>query len=152
MADNKSEMNTKLVRELAELLVEMDLSEIEIKDSGQRIRLARGGVVAPAPQPAAIAQPQQATSQAPAAPAETAEPSGNEVPSPMVGTIYLAPSPGADPYVEIGSRVKEGDTLLIIEAMKTMNHIPAPRAGIVSAILVEDKQPVEYGEPLVVLE
>ena len=86
------------------------------------------------------------------APAAAADISKNAVTSPMVGTAYLAPAPGAEPFVEVGETVKEGQTLLIIEAMKTMNQIPAPRAGTVTAILVEDGQPVEYGEPLVVIE
>ena len=100
----------------------------------------------PVSSPVAVAPAQSA------APATIADPSKNAVPSPMVGTAYLAPSPDAKPFVEIGQKVKEGQTLLIIEAMKTMNQIPSPRAGTVTAILIEDAQPVEYGMPLVVIE
>ncbi len=152
MADKNTELKTALVRDLAELLVDLDLSEIDVKDANIRIRLTRGmgGTVVAAPVMAAQSAPVVAAP-AVAAP-ESKSVSGNEVPSPMVGTIYLAPSPDASDYVSVGSTVREGDTLLIIEAMKTMNHIPAPRSGTVTAILVEDKQPVEFGEPLIVIE
>ncbi len=151
MTDKKNGISTDLVRELAELLVEKDLNEIDVKDHDVRIRLSRGA--------ASIAQPQVAMAPAPVAAVETAgavapeKPNDkNAVPSPMVGTVYLASAPDAAPYISVGSQVKEGDTILIVEAMKTMNDIAAPRSGTITAILVEDKQPVEFGEALVVIE
>lgn len=150
-------IDSKLVRELAELLGETGLSEIEVEDGDRKIRVARTISAAPvaqlavpaAPAPAAAAAP----ASAPAAPAEPAAPSmANAVKSPMVGTTYLAPEPGAAPFVSVGATVKIGDPLLIIEAMKVMNPITAERAGKVTAILVEDGQPVEFDQPLVVIE
>jgi len=145
----------QLIRDLAALLVETGLSEIEIEKSGLKIRVARNLTVA------ATALPQQVAT-APAAQPAATEPAAEApidfanhpgcVKSPMVGTAYRAPEPGAAPFVEVGSRVTQGQTLMIIEAMKTMNHIPAPRAGTVTHILVENGQPVEYGEPLVIIE
>ncbi len=160
MAKDKHELPSTgeqaLIRELATLLNETGLTEIEIEKAGLKIRVARHAQMtayappqapaAPAPQPPAAAAP----SLEPAA-ADAAPPAG-AVKSPMVGTVYLSPEPGAPAFVEIGARVSEGQTLLIIEAMKTMNHIPAPRSGTVKQILVENNQPVEYGEPLVVIE
>lgn len=158
MADKKPSIDQDLVRDLANILTETDLTEIEIEQDDLRIRVSRGGNSAPqavqAYAPASNA-PAAATPQAPAAAAPAAEPTSNTtnaVPSPMVGTAYLSPSPEALPFVEIGQSVSEGQTVMIIEAMKTMNQIPAPRAGKVTAILVEDAQPVEYGEPLLVIE
>lgn len=157
MADKKSSIDQDLVRDLATILTETDLTEIEIEQDDLRIRVSRGGNVVPqtvqayAPPSAPAAAP----SPAPAATAPAAEATGNAnnaVSSPMVGTAYLSPSPEALPFVEIGQSVSEGQTVMIIEAMKTMNQIPAPRAGKVTAILVEDAQPVEYGEPLLVIE
>jgi acetyl-CoA carboxylase biotin carboxyl carrier protein len=143
--------DSALIRELALLLDETSLTEIEIERAGLRIRVARNVSIAaslPAsPQPA-ISTPVVA---APVAVADVAKHPG-AVPSPMVGTAYLASEPGAKPFVEVGSRVSVGQTLLIIEAMKTMNQIPSPRAGTVTQILVEDGQPVEFGEPLVIIE
>lgn len=143
-----------MIRDLAALLVETGLSEIEIEKSGLKIRVARNlSVSAVAPQQAAPASPVSPAGQA--GPAEPASDIANHpgcVKSPMVGTAYRAPEPGAAPFVEIGSRVVQGQTLMIIEAMKTMNHIPAPRSGTVTHILVENGQPVEFGEPLVVIE
>ena len=141
-----------LIRELATLLDETHLTEIEIERAGLRVRAARSvsiAAVAPAvaPPPAAAA----VAAGAAAAPADAARHPG-AVPSPMVGTAYWAPEPGAKPFVDVGTRVKVGDTLMIIEAMKTMNQIPSPRAGTVTQILVEDGQPVEFGEPLVIIE
>lgn len=139
----------ELIRDLATLLDQTNLTEIEIERAGLRVRVARNistSAVMPASQPMMAA--------APAATAPVADISKHPglVPSPMVGTAYLASEPGAKPFVDVGSKVKAGETLLIIEAMKTMNQIPAPRAGTVTQILVEDGQPVEYGEPLVVIE
>jgi len=145
-----------LIRELAALLDETGLTEIEIGQDGQRLRVARqasvthvlaaDGAAAPSPS-AARAAPMTAV----ASVTDLAAHPG-VVNSPMVGTAYWAPEPGAKPFVEVGSQVKAGDTLLIVEAMKTMNQIPAPRAGTVTRILVEDGQPVEYGEPLMIIE
>ncbi|MEI9804377.1 MAG: acetyl-CoA carboxylase biotin carboxyl carrier protein [Pseudolabrys sp.] len=143
-----------LILELTKLLDETGLTEIEIEQNGQRVRVARGTVAAAAPAPHAAAAPPpqpQPVGESAAAPLDPAKHPG-VVNSPMVGTAYGAPEPGAKPFVEIGARVKAGDTLLIIEAMKTMNQIPAPRAGTVIQILFEDGQPVEFGEPLVIIE
>lgn len=155
MAEKISGIKTKQVRELAKLLVELDLSEIDVKDADVRIRLTRGmsGPAMAAPMayaPSAQSSPEQLSSAAEST--EKKAVSGNEVSSPMVGTIYMSPSPDAAPYVEVGSSITKGDTILIIEAMKTMNHIPAPCSGTITAILVEDKQPVEFGETIVIIE
>lgn len=156
----KSGMNidTALVRELAELLNETGLTEIEVEDDDRKIRVSRGAVAAAAPVYAAAPAP-AAAAPAPAtaapAPAEAAAPAGpdlkNAVKSPMVGTCYLAPEPGASNFIAVGKDVKEGDTLLIVEAMKVMNPITAPRSGTISAILIENAQPVEFDQPLVVI-
>lgn len=156
----KSGMNidTALVRELAELLNETGLTEIEVEDDDRKIRVSRGAVTAAAPAYAAAPAP-VAAAPAPAAsapaPAESAAPAGPDlkdaVKSPMVGTCYLTPEPGAAPFIAVGQAVKEGDTLLIVEAMKVMNPITAPRAGTVTAILIETAQPVEFDQPLVVI-
>jgi len=153
MTDKKKHeaIDEDLIRGLASLLDEIKLSEIEIEQKGIRIRIARTLTVsAAAPLMHAAQQPAPAVSgqAAPLAP----EKHPGTVTSPMVGTAYRAPEPGAPPFVEVGSIVKEGQTLLIVEAMKTMNQIPAPRAGKVTAILVENGQPVEYGEPLMIIE
>ncbi|MBX7247579.1 MAG: acetyl-CoA carboxylase biotin carboxyl carrier protein [Caulobacteraceae bacterium] len=163
MADRKSPapsgaaIDTKLVRTLAEILGDTGLSEIEVESGDLKIKVSRQAAAtsvsyaAPAPiaAPAPAAAP--ATASAPA-PAEAAPMRGDAVKSPMVGTVYLQPQPGSPSFVKPGDKVKEGQTLLIIEAMKTMNPIPAPRAGTVVEILVGDAQPVEFGEPLVVIE
>jgi acetyl-CoA carboxylase biotin carboxyl carrier protein len=134
------------IRGLAKLLDETGLTEIEIERDGQRIRIGRAArtvsVAAPAAAPVV------------AVPAAAADPAKHPgvVPSPMVGTAYLSPSPGARPFVDVGQTVKAGETVLIIEAMKTMNQIPAPRGGTVTQILVEDGQPVEFGEPMMIIE
>ena len=153
---SKESVDRDLIRDLADLLKNSDLTEIEVETDEVKIRVARQvaaaqvTVATPAPVAAApIAAPIAAT--AAAAPAEAA-PSANAVPSPMVGTAYLAPEPGAAQFVAVGGTVKEGQTILIIEAMKTMNQIPAPRSGTVTQILIEDGQPVEFGEPLLVIE
>ncbi len=156
----KSGMNidTALVRELAELLNETGLTEIEVEDDDRKIRVSRGAVASAAPVYATAPAPVAAAlAPATAAPAlvEPAAPAGpdlkNAVKSPMVGTCYLTPEPGAAPFVSVGQAVKEGDTLLIVEAMKVMNPITAPRAGTVTAVLIEMAQPVEFDQPLVVI-
>jgi acetyl-CoA carboxylase biotin carboxyl carrier protein len=141
-----------LIRELARLLDETGLTEIEFERDGHRVRVARhaqamGAVVHSAPASAAepSVRPVDIGSVDPAK-------HPGVVTSPMVGTAYLAPEPGARPFVEVGTRVRVGDTLLIVEAMKTMNQIPTPRAGTVIQILIEDGQPVEFGEPLMIIE
>ena len=148
----------KLVRELAELLAETGLSEIEVEDGERKIRVARQLTAAPVAQvavaaPAPVAAPAAAAAPAaPAAPAAApADDHANAVKSPMVGTCYLAAEPGAPNFASVGQTVKAGDTLLIIEAMKVMNPITAPAAGVVKAILVENAQPVEFDQPLVVI-
>jgi len=157
MADRKgaghSGMNvdTSLVRELAEMLGDTGLTEIEVEDGDRKIRVSRGGGVAMAAAPAPIAAPAPA---APTAPAETAPAeadSAGAMKSPMVGTVYLAPEPGASDFVRVGDSVKEGQTLLIVEAMKVMNPITADKAGTVKSILVENAQPVEFDQPLIVI-
>jgi acetyl-CoA carboxylase biotin carboxyl carrier protein len=140
-----------LVRQLAELLNQNDLTEIEVEDGDRKIVVKRGlAVAAPAPAPVAQAAA-PAASPAPPAPTSPANHPG-AVKSPMVGTVFLAGEPGARPFVAPGETVKQGDTLLIIEAMKVMNPIVAPRAGTVSQILVVDAQPVEFDQPLVILD
>ncbi len=137
------------IRELSKLLTETGLTEIEIETNGARIRVARqaAGVA-----PVAVAHAVPAPASAPVAAASAAKgPAAGAVPSPMVGTVYLAPEPGKPNFVKVGDKVKEGDTLFIVEAMKTMNPIVAPRAGTVSEICVENGQPVEFGETLLVL-
>ena len=149
-----------LVRQLAGILRESELTEIEVEHDRLRVRLTRKSEAAPMVYPQHFQIPtQMAPQQAPAqahqaiAPAAAPAPTVDEgaVPSPMVGTVYLAPAPGAKAYVEVGQSVKEGDTICIVEAMKTMNNIPSPRSGTVRKILVENAQPVEYGEPLIVI-
>jgi len=147
--------DSALIRELALLLDETSLTEIEIERAGLRVRVARNISIAAAMPPSyPSAAPMPIAAATPAAAAATADLSKHPgvVPSPMVGTAYWAPEPGAKPFIEVGSKVSVGQTLLIIEAMKTMNQIPSPRAGTVTQILVEDGQPVEYGEPLVIIE
>jgi acetyl-CoA carboxylase biotin carboxyl carrier protein len=141
-----------LIRELARLLDETGLTEIEFERDGQRVRVARQAQVVAAAAPAS--SPMEAAVPSLAADSGAIDPAKHPgvVTSPMVGTAYAAPEPGARPFVEVGSRVRAGDTLLIIEAMKTMNQIPSPRAGTVIQILIEDGQPVEFGEPLMIIE
>src|SRR5271170_394951 len=142
-----------LIRELALLLDETSLTEIEIERAGLRVRVARNvGVAASVPAAIPVAASQAAAATAsPAAAVDMAKHPG-AVPSPMVGTAYWSSEPGAKPFIEVGSKVSVGQTLLIIEAMKTMNQIPSPKAGTVTQILIEDGQPVEFGEPLVIIE
>jgi len=155
-------IDARLVRKLADILKDTGLSEIEVEHAGLKIRVARELTVAaaatqyvqapaapayaPAPAPAAVAPAAEAAAPAPAAHA------GEAVKSPMVGTVYLSPQPGADAFIKVGDTVSAGQTLLIVEAMKTMNPISAPKAGKVVEILVADAQPVEFGEPLVIVE
>jgi acetyl-CoA carboxylase biotin carboxyl carrier protein len=138
------------VRALAKLIDETGLTEIEIERGGMRIRVAKQGIAYAAPMAAAPAAAPRAAAEVKA----TADPAKHPgaVTSPMVGTAYRSAEPGAKTFIEVGKVVKAGDTLLIIEAMKTMNQIPAPRSGTVTQILFEDAQPVEYGEPLVIIE
>jgi acetyl-CoA carboxylase biotin carboxyl carrier protein len=141
-----------LIRELALLLDETNLTEIEIERAGLRVRVARNiSIAASVPATVAHMAPAASAAAAPVAAADMAKHPG-AVPSPMVGTAYWSPEPGAKPFIEVGAKVSAGQTLLIIEAMKTMNQIPSPRAGTVTQILVEDGQPVEFGEPLVIIE
>jgi len=142
-----------LIRDLAKLLDETGLTEIEFERNGVSIRVARhANAAAPRVRPAEAPVNVPAALVTPAvAPIDPLQHPGL-VASPMVGTAYLAPAPGARPFVEVGAQVKAGETLIIIEAMKTMNQIPAPRAGTVTQILVDDGQPVEYGEPLMIIE
>ena len=155
MTTKKPGVDQQLIRDLAGILNDTNLTDIEVEFGDLKVRVSRHAApvhavaappsyAAPAPSPAA-----PAAAPASASPASDAK---NAIPSPMVGTAYLAPSPDAKPFIEVGAKVKEGQTLLIIEAMKTMNQIPSPRSGTVTAILVEDAQPVEYGMPLVVIE
>jgi acetyl-CoA carboxylase biotin carboxyl carrier protein len=141
--------DSALIRELALLLDETNLTEIEIERAGLRVRVARNVSIAASMPPSY--QPAAPAAAAPADVADFAKHPG-VVPSPMVGTAYWASEPGAKPFIEVGAKVAVGQTLLIIEAMKTMNQIPSPRAGTVTQILVEDGQPVEFGEPLVIIE
>jgi acetyl-CoA carboxylase biotin carboxyl carrier protein len=157
-ADNAA-IDTRTVRKLADILKSTGLTEIEVERGDLRIRVAREISVSAAPQAymAAPAAPPPAAAPAPApvaeaAPAAPAARKGDEVKSPMVGTVYLQAQPGNPPFIKVGDKVGEGQTLLIVEAMKTMNPIPAPRAGVVTEILVGDAQPVEFGEALVVIE
>ena len=143
-------IDAEAIRELAELLAETGLSEIEIEQGGARLRVARqigGTFVAEAPSRAA---PAAASSSVETTPAVKGPPAG-AVPSPMVGTVYVAPEPGKPPFVKVGDKVSEGDTLLIVEAMKTMNPILAPRGGTVSEICITDAQPVEFGQTLLII-
>jgi len=151
-------IDARLVRRLADILTETGLSEIEVEHSGLKIRVAKTLTAAPqqfayapAPVAAAPAAAPAAAASAPSVEPVAARASGDEVKSPMVGSVYLQPEPGAEPFVKVGDTVAAGQTLMIIEAMKTMNPIPAPKAGKIVAILVEDGQPVEFGEPLAVI-
>ena len=156
---NDAEIDTTLVRQLADILNDTSLTEIEVERGELRIRVAREVTVAPVMQYAAAPMAQAAPAPASAAPVSMpSDPAtivarqGEEVKSPMVGTAYLQASPEAPPFAQAGDKVKKGQTLLIVEAMKTMNPIQSPRDGVVKEILVGDAQPVEFGEPLVLLE
>jgi acetyl-CoA carboxylase biotin carboxyl carrier protein len=152
-------IDTRLVRRLASILKDTGLSEIEVHRGDVRIRVAREITYAPAAQtttyavaPTSAPPPPPPAASAPAAQPERRVAEGDLVKSPMVGTVYLQSQPGSPPFAKVGDKVAAGQTLLIIEAMKTMNPVPSPRAGVVAEILIEDSQPVEYGAPLVVLE
>jgi len=163
MTQQGGSFDKDLIRELAALLEETGLTEIEVEHEGRRIRVARGvNLTTTLTTDLPHGERRESARPANSEPARSAKRTANQpedfivhpgtVTSPMVGTAFRAPEPGATPFVEIGSKVTAGQTLLIIEAMKTMNQIPSPRAGTVIAILVEDGQPVEYGEPLAVIE
>ncbi len=160
MSDEKGPsdpIDARLVRRLAAILRDTELSEIEVARGDLKIRVKReltAAIPVQAYAPAPVAAPAAATVAQSATPVPVAAPAhnGEVVKSPMVGTVYLQPQPGADPFIKPGAKIKQGQTLLIIEAMKTMNPIPAPRDGVVLEVLVSDSQPVEFGEPLVVLE
>ena len=159
MADKKTGIDQALIRDLANILKDTDLTEIEVEQDDLRIRVSRMGpaqtVQAYPPQMNYAMAPAQPVAAAPVhAVAAEAAPvvSGFTLTSPMVGTCYYSPAPGSPPFVEVGQTVKEGQTVLIIEAMKTMNQIPAPRSGKVTKIMVSDSAPVEFGEPLLVIE
>jgi len=152
-----TEEDIAFIRALADLLKESDLAEIEVKreygdDDELKVRLSRtrAAEAAPAMAPYPAAAPPPASAPTPVA-AEPEPEAGETVTSPMVGTVYLAPEPGAPPFVEIGARVREGDTLLIIEAMKTMNQIPSPVSGTVRRVLVSNGEPLEFGAPLMII-
>lgn len=157
-------IDPKLVRKLADILKETELSEIEVEQGDLKIRVARQLTAAPAavsyvaaPQspaaaPAPAAAPQSPAAAAPETAAASAGAPKDAIKSPMVGTVYLSPQPGAPAFIKVGDKIKQGQTLLIVEAMKTMNPIPSPREGTVAQILVSDAQPVEFGEALVVFE
>lgn len=157
MSTAKTKLDTGLVRELAAILREADLGEVEIEHEGLRIRVSKPAApvmqtaqyaAAPAPAAAAPAAGAPTAAAAPAAPAV----SDNAIKSPMVGTVYLAPEPGAKQFFNIGDKVKKGDTLMLVEAMKTFNPVEADRAGTLTALYVTDSQPVEFGEPLALIE
>ncbi|HUW74057.1 MAG TPA: acetyl-CoA carboxylase biotin carboxyl carrier protein [Methyloceanibacter sp.] len=156
MTKEEGTLDKELIRELASLLEETGLTEIEIELEGRRFRVARGVNLTTTLTTTGNGGPPvnslEHREPARSAPAEEVSVHPGTVSSPMVGTAYRSPEPGAPPFVEIGTRVAAGQTLLIIEAMKTMNQIPSPKSGTVIAILIEDGQPVEYGEPLVVIE
>ncbi|MEK9705231.1 MAG: acetyl-CoA carboxylase biotin carboxyl carrier protein [Paracoccaceae bacterium] len=165
MTKNNRDQDVEFIKALAELLRENDLNELEVsreygEDDSLNVRVARGGVVAApvmaaaplaaAPAPVPAAAPAAAT--APAAPSDDPASHPGAVPSPMVGTVYMQAEPGAPAFISVGASISEGDTLLIVEAMKTMNHIPAPKSGTIKRILVEDGAAVEFGTPLVIIE
>jgi len=152
MSNGKYKLDTGLVRELAAILREADLGEIEVEHEGLRVRVSKPAapvVQATVAAPAMMAAAPAAASASVAAPAATPD---NAIKSPMVGTAYLSPEPGAKAFVAVGDKVKKGDTLMLVEAMKTFNPVEADRAGTVMAIYVTDAQPVEYGEPLILIE
>jgi acetyl-CoA carboxylase biotin carboxyl carrier protein len=148
-------IDEKLVRQLADILAETGLTEIEVEEGERRVRVSRAATAAPAAQVVAAAPAPAAAPASAPAPAQSAEaPAGdvaNALKSPMVGTVYLAPEPGAAEFVKVGDQVKAGDTVLIVEAMKVMNPITAASAGTVKAILVENGQPIEFDQPLIVI-
>lgn len=159
MSSAKPKLDAQFVRELAGILNDAELSEVEVEHEGYRIRVSKSTTpVAPAqfiappqaPAPVAAAAPAPSASAPPQA--DTKPAAAGAITSPMVGTVYHAPEPGADPFVTVGSKVKKGDTLMLIEAMKTFNPVESPRDGTVAQIIAEDGQPIEFGEPLIVVE
>ena len=165
MTKNNRDQDVEFIKALAELLRENDLNELEVsreygEDDSLNVRVARGGVVAApvmtaAPVAAATAPVPAAAPAVAAAPAALSDDPASHpgaVPSPMVGTVYMQAEPGAPAFISVGASISEGDTLLIVEAMKTMNHIPAPKSGTIKRILVEDGAAVEFGTPLVIIE
>ena len=158
MSTAKNSLDTGLVRELAAILRDADLGEVEVEHDGLRIRVSKASPMQAAPAPVQYAAAPAAPAAAPAAPAAPASApaaaavSANAVTSPMVGTVYLSPEPGSKAFVQVGDKVKKGDTLMLVEAMKTFNPVEAPQAGTVKEIIVQDAQPVEFGEPLIVIE
>jgi len=159
MTETKHDADVAFIEALAKLLRENDLTELQVKreygeDDSLNVRVSRIMQMAPAAAPAPIAAPTATAAQAPAASAAPEDPAAHPgaVTSPMVGTVYMQAEPGAPSFISVGQQINEGDTLLIVEAMKTMNHIPAPRAGTVKRILVEDGTPVEFGAPLMIVE
>ena len=158
MGVKKRAIDKDLIRDLAALLKEVDLAEIEIEQDDFRIRVSRTATGAPAPRIALASEPAPAVSGAPAATTASAQMSADlaqhpgAVPSPMVGTVYLSPEPGALAFIQVGDKVRPGQTILIVEAMKHMNEVAAPHGGTVREIFVEDGQPVEFGEPLMIIE
>ena len=159
MSNGKKGIDTKLVKDLATILDEAGLGEIEVEHDGLRVRVSRPAsgtaqtvhVSAPAPVAAAPVAPAPAAAAAPTT-AETGGAPANAITSPMVGTAYLSPEPGAKPFIKVGEKVSKGDTLILVEAMKTFNPVTSDRAGTVTEILITDGQPVEFGEALVVIE
>lgn len=156
MSTTKNKLDTGLVRELAAILREADLGEVEVEHEGLRIRVSKPAApVVQAAMAAPVAAPAAAAPSAAAPVATTDAPpqtSGNAIKSPMVGTVYLSPEPGAKQFVGVGDKVKKGDTILLVEAMKTFNPVEADKAGTVKEIYVTDAQPVEYGEALILIE
>lgn len=152
-------MDIRKIKKLIELVEESGIAELEISEGEESVRISRNGTAAPAPvhyaaapAPVAAPAPAAAPAAAPEAAAPAAAPTGHQVLSPMVGTFYRSPSPDSKAFVEVGQSVNAGDTLCIVEAMKMMNQIEADKSGVVTAILVEDGQPVEFDQPLVVIE
>lgn len=159
MSSAKSKLDAQFVRELAGILNDAELSEVEVEHEGYRIRVSKSAPTVAAAPPQFIAPPPAPAPVATAAPAASAPQTADATPaaagaitSPMVGTVYHAAEPGADPFVTVGSKVKKGDTLMLIEAMKTFNPVESPRDGTVAQIIAEDGQPIEFGEPLIVVE
>ena len=154
MAEKKTGIDQALIRDLANILNETDLTEIEVEQDSMRIRVSRQGTAVAMPQMQAYAAPAAPAAQVIAATAiaAPARDPKNTVTSPMVGTAYMSPAPGSRPFIEVGASVKEGQTIMIIEAMKTMNQIPATKSGKVVEIIVQDGHPVEFGEALMIIE
>jgi acetyl-CoA carboxylase biotin carboxyl carrier protein len=146
LSGNKPGIDAEAIRALSDLLAETGLTEIEVEQNGARIRVARAGALATVAAAPAVAAPAPVAAAAP-----STGPNPGAVSSPMVGTVYTAPEPGKPPFVKVGQQIKEGDTLFIVEAMKTMNPIPAPKSGTVKEICVENGTPVEFGQTLLIL-